>query len=167
MLLYCCLLLAHRIQPTIFHHIEPSVGFGGFFGRERDHVAEVAFCADLGGEVNHHEKRIADCRRTSTIFQIFFQIFSAVSVGRSRSAEAVKKNRTKKEKFFCKKVLTAADFRAKTPPYPPDESPSKRCANPKLACSLLWVVRWFQPDPSSTNRAVRRTRCWPRPFRPR
>jgi hypothetical protein len=39
-------------------------------------------------------------------------------VGRSRSAEAVKKNRTKKEKFFCKKVLTAADFHVKAPPTP-------------------------------------------------
>jgi hypothetical protein len=61
-------------------------------------------------------------------------------VGRSRSAEAVKKNRTKKEKFFCKKVLTAADFHAKAPPYPPSESPSNLRANPKLARCMLRVL---------------------------
>lgn len=95
----------------------------------------------ISGEALMTMKR--ECHRLaipSTFFGYFFQIFSAVSVGRSRSAEAVKENRQKKQKLFSKKALTRTDFHAKTPPYPPDESPSSFRANPKLACFMLCVI---------------------------
>jgi len=53
---------------------------------------------------------------------IFSDIFWAFGLDRRG---CVKEKTAEKKKKKLKKLLTAADFRAKAPPYPPDKSPPK------------------------------------------
>ena len=74
-------------------------------------------------------------RKPSTSFdQFFFGKF------RWKTLDNVAQVKKKIEKKIEKNHLTTGDFHAKTPPYPPRESPSNLRANPKLAWDLLPVI---------------------------
>jgi len=107
LLLFYYLFFVHRIDPFIFDHVEPFVGFGDLGGGHLDHVGQGGLCANRGKLIYHEETLAWKTRFVKHFSDIFFTFFRASSwrLHLTTTIE-VKKNRTKKCDFFLRKYLT-------------------------------------------------------------